>query len=133
MDLPCLQVAQNVSIHGMVVLSPWPLKTNKGMVEFTYLHVRQMFVVKLLMKQPHSRITICASIDLTQPPWPFMHPIHIFHCMLWWGFYMISFMRFHFSPYKNNFIIKWMWILAKKMKYSFILDEGIEIRLTSRW
>jgi hypothetical protein len=34
--------------------------------------------------------------------WPFVHPICIFHCMIWWYFYLITFMWNHWSPYKNN-------------------------------
>ncbi len=51
---------------------------------------------------PFSRISVGAYINLALPPWPFVHPFCIFHCMIWWYFYLITFMWSHQSPYKNS-------------------------------
>ncbi len=82
--LSCLWVAQNPSIHGMVVLLLWSPNTSRRSTRFTCLHVMTVFVVQMLAKQPFSRVTIDASIELANPPWPLMDPIYIFHGMIWW-------------------------------------------------
>jgi len=45
MNLSCLRVAQNLNIHGLVVLSSWASKMSKGMTKLTYLHVKPVFVI----------------------------------------------------------------------------------------
>ncbi len=102
--LSCLWIVQNLSIHGMVVLLPWSPNMSKRTFIFTYLHVMTMFVVQMSTKQPFSHITIGASIEFANPPWPLMDPIYIFHGMIWWYFSMITLMQSHLSPYK--FLIK---------------------------
>jgi hypothetical protein len=57
-----------------------------------------MFVVQMLAKQTFSHVIIDASIELANPPWPFMDPIYIFHGMIQWYFSMITFMQNHLSP-----------------------------------
>jgi hypothetical protein len=96
----CLWDVQNVNIHGLVVLSPWPPKTNKRITKFICFHVKPMFVMHMLMNQPLNHITIGAYIDLTHAPWLFMYPIHIFHCIFCKDFSIIIFMRSHLRPYK---------------------------------
>jgi hypothetical protein len=44
-NLSCLRVAQNLNIHGLVVLSSWASKMSKGTTKLTYLHVKQVFVI----------------------------------------------------------------------------------------
>jgi hypothetical protein len=94
-----------------------------------------MFVVQMAMKQPFNCVTIDASIDLANPPWPLMNPIYIFHGMIRWYFSMIIFMWSHLNPYK---II----IGATNLHYESIVikltpnlkkhDEGIVIKPTNK-
>jgi hypothetical protein len=79
-----------------------------------------VFVVQMLVKQPFSHTTISASIEITNPPWPLMDPIYIFHGMIWWYFSMIIFMQSHLSPYK---------ILIKPTSLHY---EGIAIKLAPK-
>ncbi len=90
--LSCLRVAQNSNIHGMVVLLPWSPNMNRRMTIYTFLHVKIMFVVQMSMKQSFSCITVNASIELANTPSPLMDLIYIFHGMIRWYFFMITFM-----------------------------------------
>jgi hypothetical protein len=75
-------VVQNSIIHNMVVLLPWFPNMNRRMTIFAYLHVKLVFVVQMSAKQPFSHISVDASIDLALPPYSFVNPICIFHCMI---------------------------------------------------
>jgi hypothetical protein len=62
----------------MVVLLPWPCNRNRWMAIFTYFHVKPVFVVQMLTKQPFSFISIGASINFAHPHSPFTHLIYNF-------------------------------------------------------
>ncbi len=75
---------------------------NRMTTIFAYLHVKLVFVVQMLVNQPFNHISVDASIDFAFPTSPFVNPICIFHCMIWWYFYLIIFMWNHQNLKKNN-------------------------------
>ncbi len=109
------------------------LPTQIGWPKFTYFHVKPTFVVQMLVKQPFSHVTFDASIDLALPPWlltpcvPNLHfPLH--------GLVIFFHDHFHVKAPRSlqKHLIKWMWILIKKMKYSFINHEGFVVRTSNK-
>jgi hypothetical protein len=116
----------------MVVLLPWPSNMNK-IAKFTYFHVKPMFGVQMLVKQPFNHVNFDASIDLALPTWRLTPHVPNLHLLL---HDLAVFFHDHFhakapQPLQKH-LIKWMWILIQKMKYSFINHEGFLIRTSNK-